>query len=143
MKKILFTSMMLLGAISANAQFTVYKPVEVPQTSSVPSSGYGTPYTIYEPTYGSPYRQRQQQQARPKMQEVTLKGYYKKGNDWYFLPIRVGVIGEEVRLLSIKTQNGWSNCGNKASIVGGFDSEEIRDNFNYKAFTSLCGTIYF
>ena len=122
MKKILFTSMMLLGAMSANAQFTVYQP-------------------IYEPTYASPYRQ--QQQARPKRQEVTLKGYYKKGNDWYFLPIRVGIIGEEVTLLSIKTQNVWSNCGSKASAVGGFDSEEIRDNFNYKAFTSIYGTIYF
>ncbi len=141
MKKILFTSMMLLGAMSANAQFTVYQPAEVPQTSSVPSYGYGTPYTIYEPTYGSPYRQKQQ--ARPKMQEVTLRGYYKKGNDWYSLPIRVGVRGEEVRLLSIKTQNGWSNCGDKASIVGGFDSEEIRDNFNYKAYASFYGTIYF
>ena len=141
MKKILFTSMMLLGAMSANAQFTVYQPVEVPQTSSVPSYGYGTPFSIYEPTYASPYRQ--QQQVRPKRQEVTLKGYYKKGNDWYSLPIRVGVRGEEVRLLSIKTQNGWSNCGDKASIVGGFDSEEIRDNFNYKAYASFYGTIYF
>jgi uncharacterized protein YxeA len=141
MKKILFTSMMLLGAMSANAQFTVYQPVEVPQTSSVPSYGYGTPFTIYEHTYSSPYRQ--QQQAKPKMQEVTLKGYYKKGNDWYSLPIRVGVIGDEVRLLSIKIQNVWSNCGSKASAVGGFDSEEIRDNFNYKAFTSIYGTIYF
>ena len=141
MKKILFVSMMLLGTMSANAQFMVYQPVEVPQTSSVPSYGYGTPYTIYEPIYGSPYRQ--QQQARPKMQEVILRGYYKKGNDWYSLPIRVGVIGEEVRLLSVKTQHSWSNCGNKASAVNGFDSEEVRDNFNYKAFSSLCGTIYF
>jgi hypothetical protein len=77
------------------------------------------------------------------MQEVTLKGYYKKGNDWYSMPIRVGVIGEEVRLLSIKTQYGWSNCGNKASEVGAWDSEEIRDNFNYKAYTTIYGTIYF
>ena len=90
---------------------------------------------------GNPYQQRQQ--ARPKMQEVTLRGYYKKGNDWYHMPIRVGVIGEEVRLLSIKTQHGWSNCGSKASEVGAFDSEVIRDNFNYKAYSSLYGTIYF
>lgn len=141
MKKSLFVSMMLLGAMSANAQFTVYQPVQVPQTSSVPNMEYGTPYTIYQPVYGSRYRQ--QQQERPQMQEATLRGYYKKGNDWYSLPIRVGVLGEEVRLLSIKTQHGWSNCGNKASAVSGFDTEEIRDNFNYKAFSSLCGTIYF
>ena len=39
MKKILFTIMMLLGAMGANAQFTVYQPAEVPQTSNVPSYG--------------------------------------------------------------------------------------------------------
>lgn len=141
MKKILFASMMLFGAMSANAQFTVYQSVEVPQTSYTQSSGYGTPFTIYEPVYSNRYRQ--QQQARPKMQEVTLKGYYKKGNDWYYVPIRVGVIGEEVRLLSIKTQYGWSKCGNKANEVGAWDAEEIQDNFNYKAFSTLCGTVYF
>lgn len=141
MKKILFASMMLFGAMSANAQFTVYQSVEVPQTSYTQSSGYGTPFTIYEPVYSNRYRQ--QQQVRPKMQEVTLKGYYKKGNDWYYVPIRVGVIGEEVRLLSIKTQYGWSKCGNKANEVGTWDTEEIQDNFNYKAFSTLCGTVYF
>ena len=78
MKKILFVSMMLFGAMSANAQFTVYQPVEVPHTSHTPSSGYGTPFTIYEHEYGNPNQQ--QQQARPKMQEVTLRGYYKNGN---------------------------------------------------------------
>ena len=86
----------------------------------------------------------QQQPARPRMQEVTLKGYYKKGDDWYYTPIRVGVIGdEEVRVLSVKTQHGWMNCGNAASSVGAFDSEVIRDNFNYKAYTTIYGTIYF
>ena len=141
MKKILFASMLLFGTMSANAQFTVYQPVEVPRTSYTPSPGYGTPFTIYEPAYSDPYQQ--QQQARPRMQEVTLKGYYKKGNDWYYTPIRVGVIGDEVRLLSAKTQYGWSNCGSKASDVGAWDSEEIRDNFNYKAYTTNYGTIYF
>lgn len=141
MKKILFASMMLLGAMSANAQFTVYQPVEVPRTTSTPSMGYGTPFTIYEPLYGNPYQR--QQQARPKMQEVTLRGYYKKGRSWYSMPIRVGVIGEVVKLLSVKTKQGWSNCGNKASEVSAWDSEEIRDNFNYKAFSSLYGTVYF
>ena len=141
MKKIIFTSMMLLGTMSASAQFTVYQPVEVPSTTYTPSPGYGTPFTIYEPVYANPYQQ--QQQARPKMQEVTLRGYYKRNGDWYSMPIRVGIIGEEVRLLSVKTQQGWSNCGSTASEVGGFDAEEIRANFNYKAFSSLYGTVYF
>ena len=141
MKKIFFASMMLFGTLSANAQFTVFQPVDVPQTSYSPNSGYGVPFTIFESVYGNPYQQ--QQRARPKMQEVTLRGYYKKGNDWYYMPIRVGVIGEEVRLLSIKTQHSWSNCGSTASEVGAWDSEEIRDNFTYKAYSSLCGTVYF
>ena len=89
----------------------------------------------------NPYRQ--QQQAKPKMQEVTLRGYYKNGNNWNYTPIRVGIIGDEVRLLSIKTRHGWSNCGNKAGQVGAWDSEEIRDNYTYKAYSSLYGTIYF
>jgi hypothetical protein len=113
--------------------------------------GYGVPFTIYEPIEVAPRRsyyshqdQYQQQPAQPKMQEMTLKGYYKKGDDWYYTPIRVGVIGdEEVRVLSVKTQHGWMNCGNAASSVGAFDSEVIRDNFNYKAYTTVYGTIYF
>lgn len=55
---------------------------------------------LLDPVYSNPYQQ--QQQVKPKMQEVTLRGYYKKGNDWYYMPIRVGVIGEEVWLLSCK-----------------------------------------
>lgn len=141
MKKILFASMMLLGTMSANAQFLEYQPVNVPQSTYTPSPGYGTPFMNYEPVYSNPYRQ--QQQAKPKMQEVTLRGYYKNGNNWNYTPIRVGIIGDEVRLLSIKTQHGWSNCGNKAGQVGAWDSEEIRDNFTYKAYSSLYGTIYF
>ena len=77
------------------------------------------------------------------MQEMTLKGYYKKGNDWYYTPIRVGIIGEEVRLLSVKQQSSWSNCGSVASEVGAFDPEEIRDNFTFKAFSIQYGTVYF
>ena len=141
MKKLLFFCSMIVVSLTASAQFTVYQPVEVPRTAYTPSPGYGMPFTIYEPAYSDPYQQ--QQQARPRMQEVTLKGYYKKGNDWYYTPIRVGVIGDEVRLLSAKTQYGWSNCGSKASDVGAWDSEEIRDNFNYKAYTTIYGTIYF
>ena len=72
---------MIVVSLTASAQFTVYQPVEVPRTTYPPSPGYGTPFTIYEPVYGNPYQQ--MQQAKPKMQEVTLRGYYKKGNDWY------------------------------------------------------------
>ncbi|MBQ5981357.1 MAG: hypothetical protein IJL54_04210 [Prevotella sp.] len=140
MKRLLFVCGMFIATMSAKAQFTVYQPVRVPQTTNTPSMGYGTPFTIYEPVYGNPY---QQQQAKPKMQEITLKGYYKKQDKWHYTPIRVGVTNEEVKLLSVKTQYGWRNCGLKANDVGAFDTEEIRDNFNYKAYTTQYGTIYF
>lgn len=140
MKKIYIIISMMFVTVSSSAQFTVFHSVDVPRASYTPSMGYGTPFTIYEPVHVSPY---QHQTPKPKMQEVTLTGYYKKGNDWYYAPIRVGVIGDEIRLLSIKTQHGWSNCGNTASSVGGLDAEEIRDNFNYKVFSTICGTIYF
>lgn len=151
MKKFLFVCCMMTVTLTASAQFTVFQSVDTPQPSYTPSPGYGFPFTIYEPlpsnVYPNPYSgypsQRIQQPAKQKMQEVTLKGYYKKGNDWYYTPIRVGVIGDEVRLLSAKTQNGWSNCGSKASDVGAWDSEEIRDNFNFKVYTTIYGTIYF
>ena len=158
MKKVLFVCSMLVATLTASAQFTTFRSIySTPQQSYTPSPGYGVPFTIYQPSRSSSYRDPyldgyrvgssqsyQQQLARPKMQEVTLRGYYKKGNDWYCTPIRVGVIGdEEIRVLSVKTQHGWMNCGNAASSVGAFDSEVIRDNFNYKAYTTLYGTIYF
>ena len=151
MKKLLFIYSMIAVSLTASAQVTVYRNVETPQPSYTPSPGYGVPFTIYEPlpssSYQSPYSgyssQRVQQPAKPKMQEVTLKGYYKEGNDWYYTPIRVGIIGEEIHVLSVKTQHGWMNCGNTAGSVGSWDPEEVRDNFNYKAYTTIYGTIYF
>ena len=144
MKKLLIICSMIVVSLTASAQFTVYQPVEVPSRYYTPSMGYGTPFTIYVPIYTNPYRgQHEPQQVKPQIQQVTLKGYYKKGNRWYYTPIRVGVIDEKVRLLSVKVQNTWSNCGNKASEVGAFDSEEIKDNFNYKVYTTIYGTIYF
>ena len=97
---------------------------------------------VYEPVYVDSY-QRQQLQRKPQMSQVTLTGYSKKGNRWQSTPIRVGVTDEKVILLSVKSGYNWANCGNAASMVGGFDAEEIRDNFTYKAFNSLYGTIYF
>ena len=138
MKKILFASCLFAIALGVKAQFTVYQPAPMPQRSQTPSMGYGVPFTIYEPAGMQQY-----QQARPRMQEVTLTGYYNDYKGWHSTPIRVGVIGDEVRVLSVKTQYGWSNCGSTASNVGWADSEVVRDNFTYKAFSSLYGTVYF
>ena len=142
MKKILFVFSMIMSVVNASAQFVTYEPVYVPQQSYTPSAGYGTPFNVYEPVYVDSY-QCQQQQRKPQMSQVTLTGYYKKGNRWQSTPIRVGVTDEKVILLSVKSGYNWANCGNAASMVGGFDAEEIRDNFTYKAFNSLYGTIYF
>ena len=138
MKKLLLLISMMLGAFSVNAQFMVYRPYNAPNTSYTPSPGYGIPFSTYEPLPNY-----QQRSDSPQIQQFTLKGYYKKGNGWCYTPIRVGVVADEVRLLSVKTQHGWSNCGSTASDVGAWDSEEIRDNFNYKAYTTLYGTVYF
>ena len=53
--------------------------------------GYGTPFSVFESVPADPYLQ-YQQQAKPRMQEVTLRGYYKKGDKWYSTPIWVGVL---------------------------------------------------
>ena len=157
MKKLLFICSMIVVSLTASAQFAVFRSIHgTPQQSYTPSPGYGSPFMIYQPSqssyYQNPYREEyqvgqaqsyQQQPVRPKMQQVTLKGYYKKGNNWYCTPIRVGVIEDEVCILSVKTQHGWMNCGNAASSVGAYDTEEIRDNFNYKAYTYNYGTVYF
>ena len=94
MKKFLFVCCMMAVSLTASAQFTVYRSIySGPQQSYTPSSGYGVPFTTYQPSRSSSYRNPyqegyrveqsqtyQQQPARPRMQEVTLKGYYKKGD---------------------------------------------------------------
>jgi len=77
------------------------------------------------------------------MQEMTLTGYYKNSNGWNSMPIRVGFVEDRAILLSVKQNGYWSNCGAVASEVGGFDSEEVRDNFTYKAYGLMVGTVYF
>lgn len=88
MKKFLLVCCMMAVAMTASAQFTEFRSIyTTPQPSYTPSPGYGVPFSTYESLQSH-------QQTKPRMQEVTLKGYYKKGNDWYYTPIRVGVIGD-------------------------------------------------
>ena len=81
MKKILFVFSMIMSVVNASAQFVTYEPVYVPQQSYTPSAGYGTPFNVYEPVYVDSY-QCQQQQRKPQMSQVKLKGNYKKGKRW-------------------------------------------------------------
>ena len=80
MKEMMIVCCMLFGTVTASAQFTVYQSAEAPHRSYTPSMGYGVPFTIYEPLEVLPSRgySPQQKPAQPKMQEMTMKGYYKR-----------------------------------------------------------------
>ncbi len=140
MRKVFFLVFALFATMSANAQFVTYQPVDVPRQTYTPSPGYGTPFVIYEPVPVPGQRQA----PKPKMRQQTLTGYYKYSNEWRSAPIRVGFTSDDkVILLSVKSSSGWHNCGNTASMVGAFDSEEVRDNFTYKCYSYTLGTVYF
>lgn len=127
----------MICSLSAFAQFTVYEPVIVPSTPSTSRSTY-SPFTIYEPVYPNmPRRQ------APKEKVLTMKGYYQKSNEWYVAPIKVVVSEDNVKLASIKVQNRWDTCNAAVYEVSAFDTETVRDNFNFKAFTTIVGYIYF
>ena len=127
----------MICSFSAFAQFTVYEPVIVPSTPSTSRSTY-SPFTIYEPVYPNmPRRQ------APKEKVLTMKGYYQKSNEWYVAPIKVVVSEDNVKLASIKVQNRWDTCNAAVYEVSAFDTETVRDNFNFKAFTTIVGYIYF
>lgn len=142
MKKIMFLIAAMLCSISASAQFTVFEPVTVPSTPrTMPNiyDPYSVPFTVFEPVYDRPQPRVQQ----PKPQFVTLKGYYKKGEEWKVTPIRVMVQGDEIKLASVKSGHNWVTCNARVCEVSGFDPEIVRDNFNYKASYYMFGTIYF
>ena len=127
----------MICSLSAFAQFTVYEPVIVPSTPSTSRSTY-SPFTNYEPVYPNmPRRQ------APKEKVLTMKGYYQKSNEWYVAPIKVVVSEDNVKLASIKVQNRWDTCNAAVYEVSAFDTETVRDNFNFKAFTTIVGYIYF
>ena len=141
MKRIFILLAALVFTTSAKAQFVTFQSVEQAQSqrSYTPSSGYGNPFVTFEAAPIPGVRQAPKEQMR----EQTLRGYYKEGNKWYSMPIRVGITSDKVILLSYKKGGySWSNCGNVASMVGGWDSQEITDNFTYKAYSTI-GTIYF
>ena len=67
MKKLLCIATLFV-ATTAKAQFTAYQPVTLPQQQSKPEcSGFGIPFTTYEPLT-TPGRRLQ---ARPKKRELT------------------------------------------------------------------------
>lgn len=127
----------MISSLSAFAQFTTYQPVIVPSTPTT-SSGTFDPFTTYEPA--DPYLPAKK---APQKKVITIKGYYQKSDKWYVVPIRVAVSDDDIRLASVKGQHIWISCNSAVYEVGAFDPEIIRDNFNFKAFATTFGTIYF
>lgn len=136
----------MLVSVTATAQFTVYEPVIVPERSTGSSYGYNNPYSGYGnpySDYGNPYNNSYRPAPKPKAKTYTLTGYYRNNTGWYQTQIRVSVKGEEIKLVGVKYGNNWTGCNSNVSEVGGFDTKEVQDHFNYKGYFYLLGMVYF
>lgn len=140
MKKMFIAFIALLSSLSASAQFMTYEPLYGGGSSQSYSSGNQGPFLIYEPlNYGTPRRV----QPREQTKTYAVTGYYQDRNQWKTVPCKLIIAGDDVKAVTYKTQHGWFNATGKFSEVSAFDPELVRDNFNYKVWTSTYGTIYF
>lgn len=139
MKKSLFIFVTLLMSLTASAQFTVYQNVDVPSRSSTQSNNFN-PFSVFE---SNPYNNQYRSTPRPQSKQYTLTGYYKKTDGWYHTQIKISITGDEIKLIGVKYGNNWAGCDSKVSEVGAFDTQEVKDNFNYKGYFTYLGTIYF
>ena len=119
----------LLVSVTASAQFTIYRSATVPERTT--SQDY-SPFTIYQPSL--PVPQDYQSTPQPKPTQYTLNGYYKKSDKWYKTPIKVSILGDDIKLVGVKVGNNWSGCSSKVSEVGRFDTQEVQDNFTKTFF---------
>lgn len=140
MKKLFIALIALLSSLSASAQFMTYEPLYGGGSSRSYSSGSQGSFLIYEPQiYDAPRRV----QPREQTKTYAVTGYYQDRNQWKTVPCKLVIAGDDVKAVTYKTQHGWFNATGKFSEVSAFDPEEVRDNFNYKVWTSTYGTIYF
>lgn len=144
MKEILSLLVVMLCAITTYAQapFTTYKPV---QPSNNYSNGNSGNYQSTDPfTYYRPLEPSRNYQPAPQAQSKTynLTGYYYDTNGWHKIPIKVTVTEEKWVLSAYKDGNNWISNSGVVSKVGYYDSDIVKENFNYKART-LRETIYF
>lgn len=139
MKRIMIIMAAMVCTMTVSAQFTVYEPVYVPrQQAPITRSNTYNPFTVYEPI-GVPTPRVQKQ-----VKTLTLKGYYKKADKgWVCAPIKVAITDDDVKLVGLKLSNQWAGVNAAVSEVSSLDPEIVRDNFNFKAYSSLVGTIYF
>ncbi len=129
----------MVCSLTASAQFRVFESVTAPSTSMSTSQGSYSPFVVFEPSVRTP----QPRVQAPKPQYVTLRGYYKKNEEWYTVPIRVMVQGDVIKLASVKPGTYWVTCNTNVAEVSRFDPEVVRDNFNFKAYFYTLGSIYF
>jgi len=140
MKKLFLILFILLVAITASAQapFTVYRPA-TPSSSYSNSNSYSSPFTIYTPAPNSYNRPAPQ----PQSKTYNPTGYYQSGGEWYSMPIKVTVTSDGMFLSAYKMGNNWLSNSGAVSEVGYYDSDIVKENFNYKAQTIHKGTVYF
>lgn len=141
MKRLLSILAVTLVVITASAQapFTTYKPAQSNNYSDSYQST--TPFTYYRslPDPNSNYRPAPQ----PKSKTYNLTGYYKDYEGWHKTPIKVTVIGDKIVLSAYKYGNYWLDNSGTASEIDYYDSDEVKENFNYKARTIQLGVVYF
>lgn len=130
--------MIIAITTSAQAPFTTYKPA--PSYNNSESYQNTTPFTYYSPLPdpSSNYYQA----PRPQSKTYNLTGYYCDTNGWHKIPIKVTVTEEKWVLSAYKDGNNWISNSGVVSKVGYYDSDIVKENFNYKART-LRETIYF
>lgn len=132
-----------MTACTVSAQFVTFNPVDVPSQPST-SSSYG-PFVVFQPvlppsTYQS-NTQRATTQPQPKTYNFT--GYYKDGNGWHSIPIKITITTNEAKLSGYKLGNNWLSGNSPIYDVGPYDPQEVREHFNFKTNTTYKGTIYF
>ena len=146
MKKLLSLLAVMLIAISADAlaPFTYYRPL---QPSNNYSDSYSnnrqstSPFTYYSPLPdpSSNYRPAPKQQSKT----YNLTGYYQDSKGWHTASIKVTITGDKAVLSAYKYGNYWMNNSATVCELDYYDSDEVKENFNYKARTTHLGVVYF
>lgn len=137
MKKfLLFIAFTLITiTVSAQAPFTTYQPA--PSNNNSNSYQGTNPFTYYRP-YGY---NKQAPQSRSKTYNLT--GYYYDSKRWHQTPIKVTVIEDQWILSAYKYGRHWINNSALVGEVDYYDSDVVKENFNYKAKTIHLGIVYF
>ena len=143
MKKLLSCLVVILVSISASAQvqFYQYKPYQPSNNNN--SYDYSDSYQSTSPFYYYRPYSNNRQTVQPKAKTFNLTGYYKDSKGWHSAPIKVTVTEDKIVLSAFKYGNYWMNNAGTVSGLDYYDSDEVKENFNYKARTTHLGVVYF